>query len=534
MNSKVTLWSCSLEAKIDARDAGKVAPHETQCVDNPHVSGHGSCSQTADVGTDDGLVKEPVNHVDGKSVKKVLEDMEQNLLRNRKGSKTVRQKVDKTIFKPQHENEVMKMAKKANSNVEEKVVVDELEGDQEKENGKESAKPNCVQEHEEIEYVDLTTRGDKSKLDIFFFYAIQVLATEIDAKLALGSIDHIVARATVMECDDPSQTVHGAPLGDDSLRVSIYYAIEEKALVPFPVQDEIRTVKQAMGSWVAWPKELIIMSPEKRKKLLQENEDSEVQFSLQKLAPTLPASLKMLCMWGEEAFKDGHTINFEMDSEVFGYVRKTYIIGTDVRRLASMREITANCIVVYLRYLYDVLTRYKMRDMIAFVDPALIGGKGCGNGIVRSQNIKERLITAKPGQLFMLPYNSDSHWMLTVVDPDKETVYFMDPMKRRLATGEWTGIVDSAIGMYNSHKGRKGRSSVNWKNLAVCFLRVFLPNLVTRNAGYYVMRYIRDIIEDKDLSFASKWERRGNLRYSQENIDEVRNEWAKFVVNTYV
>ena len=31
-----------------------------------------------------------------------------------------------------------------------------------------------------------------------------------------------------------------------------------------------------------------------------------------------------------------------------------------------------------------------------------------------------------------------------------------------------------------------------------------------------------------------QWERRGNLRYSQENIDEVRNEWAKFVVNTYV
>ena len=153
-----------LEAKIDARDAGKVAPYETQCVDNPHVSGHGSCSQTADVGTDDGLVEEPVNHVDGKSVKKVLEDMEQNLLRNRKGSKTVRQKVDKTMFKPQHENEVMKMAKKANSNVEEKVVVDELEGDQEKENGKESAKPNCVQEHEVIEYVDLTTRGDKSKV----------------------------------------------------------------------------------------------------------------------------------------------------------------------------------------------------------------------------------------------------------------------------------------------------------------------------------------------------------------------------------
>ena len=89
------------------------------------------------------------------------------------------------------------------------------------------------------------------------------MPSEIDAKFALGSIDHIVAHATVMKCDDPSQTVHGVPLGDKSLRVFIYCALEEKALVPFSMQDEIRTVKQAMGSWVAWLKELIIMSPEK-------------------------------------------------------------------------------------------------------------------------------------------------------------------------------------------------------------------------------------------------------------------------------
>ena len=89
--------------------------------------------------------------------------------------------------------------------------------------------------------------------------------------------------------------------------------------------------------------------------MLQQDEDSEVQFSLQKLAPTLPASLKitaslkMLCLWGEEAFKNGRTINFDMEPEVFGNVRKTYIMGTNVRRLASMREVTGNCIVLYQR-----------------------------------------------------------------------------------------------------------------------------------------------------------------------------------------
>ena len=63
-----------------------------------------------------------------------------------------------------------------------------------------------------------------------------------------------------MTSDDPSHTCHGIPLGDENMRVSIYAAIEEKALIPIPVIDEIHTVKQAMGSWVMWPKNLIIFS----------------------------------------------------------------------------------------------------------------------------------------------------------------------------------------------------------------------------------------------------------------------------------
>lgn len=86
---------------------------------------------------------------------------------------------------------------------------------------------------------------------------------EIDCKLAVGSVDNIVAHATIMESgDDPEAVIHGRPLGDDNRRVSVYYAIDEKAKVPFPVEDEIVTVKHAMGSWVAWPKDLIILPNE--------------------------------------------------------------------------------------------------------------------------------------------------------------------------------------------------------------------------------------------------------------------------------
>lgn len=63
-----------------------------------------------------------------------------------------------------------------------------------------------------------------------------------------------------MISDDPSHTCHGIPLGDEHMRVSVYAAIEEKAVIPIPVKDEIHTMQQAMGSWVMWPKNLIIFS----------------------------------------------------------------------------------------------------------------------------------------------------------------------------------------------------------------------------------------------------------------------------------
>lgn len=79
----------------------------------------------------------------------------------------------------------------------------------------------------------------------------------------MGSVDNIVAHATIIESgDDLKAVIHGRPLGNDNRRISVYYAIDEKAKVPFPVEDEIVTVKHAMGSWVAWPKDLIILPNE--------------------------------------------------------------------------------------------------------------------------------------------------------------------------------------------------------------------------------------------------------------------------------
>ncbi|PRQ45676.1 hypothetical protein RchiOBHm_Chr3g0494181 [Rosa chinensis] len=44
------------------------------------------------------------------------------------------------------------------------------------------------------------------------------------------------------------------------------------------------------------------------------------------------------------------------------------------------------------------------------------------------------------------------------------------------------------------------------------------------------MRYMKEIVEDKNLEYATKWERKSNLAYTQKDIDVVRAEWANHVM----
>ncbi|KAL6199636.1 hypothetical protein ACLB2K_029419 [Fragaria x ananassa] len=360
---------------------------------------------------------------------------------------------------------------------------------------------------------------------------------EIDCKLAVGSVDNIVAHATIMESgDDLEAVIHGRPLGDDNRRVSVYYAIDEKVKVSFPVEDEIVTVKHAMGSWVAWPKDLIILpnekpgvdqvSKKKRKRSELAVQMEEANVTLAELAPNLSGPYEMLCT----AMKDGRELSSNIEPEVFGYICSSYIIGNDVVVIATMEKVTGNLIASYQRYLYSKLEAYRMVDMIAFVHPSQIGVVGCGTGTQRTENIAKRLATAKPGQVFMLPYNSGDHWTLTVVDPENDTVYFMDPVRRRIPCGDWAKIVKDAMVMANTAGKRNGRSSMIPKNLAGM---PFQPS--DKECGYYVMGYMRKIIEDKDTSrFVTKWDKRGSCKYTREYLDEVRNEWADFAVKKYV
>ncbi|KAL1809206.1 hypothetical protein ACET3Z_026196 [Daucus carota] len=47
--------------------------------------------------------------------------------------------------------------------------------------------------------------------------------------------------------------------------------------------------------------------------------------------------------------------------------------------------------------------------------------------------------------------------------------------------------------------------------------------------AYAVMRYMKEIIEDKDFSFHKKWMSKSRKCYEMDELDEVRNEALGFI-----
>lgn len=62
--------------------------------------------------------------------------------------------------------------------------------------------------------------------------------------------------------DEVDAKIHGLSLGDKNYRVTITIAHKKKALIPIPVKDEIRTVGDALGGFVAWPKQFVLFDDE--------------------------------------------------------------------------------------------------------------------------------------------------------------------------------------------------------------------------------------------------------------------------------
>ena len=74
--------------------------------------------------------------------------------------------------------------------------------------------------------------------------------------LVVGQLDNYVAEGTVHAVGGKGMTLHNRPLPLEFVKVSVDRVIKPDAPVPCP-NDDVELVKDALGTFVAWPKKFV-------------------------------------------------------------------------------------------------------------------------------------------------------------------------------------------------------------------------------------------------------------------------------------
>ncbi|WCJ38256.1 hypothetical protein M5689_019328 [Euphorbia peplus] len=397
----------------------------------------------------------------------------------------------------------------------------------------ESVKKKLVLQTEQGVIGSATTKGTKSG--------------QIHVSLCLESIDNVVAygKAISSEVDLDNQTIHGTKLGRDKIRVEILVLVDGDAKLPYPIKDEMYLVKEALGSVVAWPRDMcvfegindclplveqpIIIVEDLEKSGSKCRKQPFVEVNLGNLPENLPFPLLNLCNWSDEASRNGIPLKVKFFPEVFGHESEGSIYRTDVYAMAHLDEICGAIVMSYMSHLFSVLKNEKLHDLIMFVDPNdtfALGNQKTPTD--RSSDLMERFKMGKSGSIFLIPYNTGKHWTLSVVDVDNKMAYWFDPLSPRLpTTNEWTDVVNNAVKFYHAQKAPKKKVKITVKWTA-------LPGIPKqwdhKTCGYFILRYMRDIVSGKGLSALKKWFKRSGLVYTRHDIDEVRFELGEEIM----
>ncbi|KAH6754815.1 hypothetical protein C2S53_020112 [Perilla frutescens var. hirtella] len=178
----------------------------------------------------------------------------------------------------------------------------------------------------------------------------------------------------------------------------------------------------------------------------------------------MPKTLKLLYSYSRHALNNGSSIAIRLDDDVFGCELNLFIFIEDVYNLCEFEPISAGCICVYLCF----------------------------------------------------------HWIMTVIDPHRETVYLLDPLSHQNRDEQWKHAVDMAIRIFNTSISKKGRKNPLWEIIK----SPRQPD--SKQCGFYIMRYMKDIVEacrsSKMISLHSLF---AGGNYSRNELDEVRAEWAE-------
>ncbi|GMN64741.1 hypothetical protein TIFTF001_033792 [Ficus carica] len=272
----------------------------------------------------------------------------------------------------------------------------------------------------------------------------------------------------------PTDTVHGIPLGEGNVRVLINVPKLKKAAIPI-LMYEATTVEDAVNGFVAWPKTLVELDTSMnkvsrgpshvpdpsvgrkkcQKKLGNKTIDSrtEVQQGAQQQQPlfdcnNMNMAMRPLAYYAHSSMHQGNQIEVPIPYTIMTFEMLVFLSFDDIYEFINLQEISANCILVYMRYLEELCRINGQAEKFVFVSPTLILLVRIDTEDVGMRERADSLISflrdAPKSRLYLVPHNRGRHWVLEVIDPWEDLVLYFDPLREK-KRDDFTELMNMAL-----------------------------------------------------------------------------------------
>ncbi|KAA0025325.1 uncharacterized protein E6C27_scaffold1204G00040 [Cucumis melo var. makuwa] len=216
--------------------------------------------------------------------------------------------------------------------------------------------------------------------------------------------------------------------------------------------------------------------------------------------------IKLLNRHAMNNMEDVDMIHIPMNELIFGNDKFVYLAREDLLHYCDMVEIGYMCILAYITCLWD---KCDCAKNFFVIDQSKI-----------SSHINQ-LEAVNLEQKVLIPYNTGFHWMLHVIDLRENCVYILDSLWSKV-NEDIHGVINVGLKTWQAkHDLQCYRSTPKWRP-------VKCPRqLDSVGCRYYVQKYIHEIVHNSSTSITNLFNTKN--AYRQEEIDEIRTEWAAFV-----
>ncbi|XP_057446635.1 uncharacterized protein LOC130738591 [Lotus japonicus] len=344
----------------------------------------------------------------------------------------------------------------------------------------------------------------------------------------------------------PGDTLHNRPLPLNHVRVSVDVIFEGSAPLPVPNEDaELFSVENAVGTCVAWPINLIqfdLVTPTQsksegkttghtKKVVASSKKQAVLQPSVGDGATKLPFYCKLLYVYAQKVLTNSSPLRIPMEEAVLNYDCVEHIGLDEVNQVVHHQQLGASVICVYIRYLYEqMLVPDNLTEKFSFVLPH----QTSLNAEQQTHYIVDALTAqAQLDKLFLAPYNIEEHWVLIVINASEGKIYYLDPLNGDPRhQKEMKTLFDTALKIYRvttsaTVPGAK-RSNIQWDNIKC-------PRQTNNiDCGYYILKFMKDIITHNEPMIPLEYFQDCRCSfYSNDQLDEVREEWASYVLDNF-